>query len=330
MKIYKKLAILLTVFTLGLTLSACDMDSEQPVQFAAGDWASILIHNEIAMYIVEQGYGVEAEQTITATPVQIENLRNGSFHVNLEMWKANLATYDEDTEQGYYHQVSVNFEDPGQGIWIPQYLQDSHEIYTLQDLIEHKDLFLHPETNDPDKGLIYGGPEGWAATDFLVTKFSNEEAYGDFVDNFEFIPMGSTATLNTALQNAYDNEEPWAGYHWAPTWPHAVMDLVYLPDEVDYDPDVHEEEALGDLPAGNVTVVVTDSFEEDYPEIYEFISNYATSTELTSEMILQMVENEDWEEYDVAIWFLQNYEDVWSEWVPEDVAQRVNDALENE
>ncbi len=330
MKIFRKMAIFVAVMTLGLTLAACDSDRQDPVHFAAGDWASILIHNEIAMYIVEHGYEMEATQTITSTPVQIESLRNGSFHVNLEMWAANIATYEDDIAGGYYHEISTNFVDPGQGVWIPGYLQDEYDIQTLQDLLDHKDLFLHPETDDPDKGLIYGGPEGWAATAFLVTKFSNEDAYPGFVENFEFIPMGSTAALNSTLQSAYDNEEPWAGYHWAPTWPHAVMDLRFLPDEVEYDPDVHEEEALGDLPAGDVTIVATDGFEADYPEIHQFISNYTTSTELTSKMILQTVENDDMDEYDVAIWFLLNYEDVWSQWVPEDVVEKVKAALENE
>ena len=329
MKAFKRLAVLTTAIALTFALAACDTDRQEPVHLAAGDWSSILVHNEVAMYIIEHGYGQEVEQTIADTPIQVESLRNGSFHVNLEMWKANLPTYHDDTADGLYHEVAVNFVDPGQGIWIPRYLQESHDIYTLQDLLDHKELFEHPEA-EGDRGLIYGGPEGWAATNFLLTKFENDEHYPEFAENWEFFPMGSTAALNSTLQDAYENEEPWVGYHWAPTWPHAVMDLVRLEDELDYDPDLHETHAVGDLPAGEVTVVWTDGFDEMYPEVAEFIGNYQTSTDITSEMIFQMVDNEDWEERDAAIWFLQNHEDVWTEWIPEDIADNVRAALENE
>ena len=185
------------------------------------------------------------------------------------------------------------------------------------------------EESEP-RGIIYGGPQGWAATEFLSTKFDNEEDYGELIQNFEFYPVGSSATLNSTLQTAYDNEEPWVGYHWAPTWPHAVMDLRYLQDDLEYDADLHETHGLGDLPAGDVTVVVTDGFDGEYPEIYEFISNYETTTEITSEMINWMVNEapDDAEEADAAIWFLENHEDIWTQWLPEDVASNVQTALD--
>lgn len=329
MKLFKKLAALTAVFTLSFSLAACAGGDDDTIVLAAGDWESIQIHNEIAMYIMEHGYDQEAEQTIATTPIQIESLRNGSFDLNLEMWKANLPTYEEDTEAGEYEEVAVNFIDPGQGIYIPGYLQDEYNIQTIQDLNDHKELFEHPEA-EGDKGLIYGGPEGWAATAFLNTKFENEEDYPELTENFEFYPQGSTATLNATLQQAYDDEEPWAGYHWAPTWPHAVMDLRYLEDELDYVADDHETRAVGDLPAGDVTVVVTDGFQDSYPEIYDFLSNYETSTEITSNMINYSQENEDSENIDAALWFLNEHEDLWTTWVPQDVADKVLDALANE
>ncbi len=329
MKLFKKFYAFLAVSALALTLAACDADGGGgTVELASGDWESIEIHNEIAMYIMEHGYDQEAEATVADTPIQFESLRNGSFHVNLEAWVANLTYYDGDIEDGYYHEHQTNFIDPGQGLYIPGYLQDEYEIYTIQDLHDHKELFEHPEA-EGDRSLIYGGPLGWAATNYLETKFTNDEDYPEFAENWEFYPQGSMNTLNQTLQNAYENEEPWVGYHFAPTWPHAVFDLRYLEDELDYDADKHESHAVGDLPAGDVTVVTTDGFDEEFPEIYEFISNYATSTEITSD-IIRAHDEYDLTEREAAIWFLQEYEDVWTEWVDEDVASLVLDALEGE
>jgi glycine betaine/proline transport system substrate-binding protein len=328
MKLFKKITALAAVFTLTFSLAACAGGSDDTITLAAGDWESVQIHNEIAMYIMEHGYDQDAEQVIADTPAQVASLRNGSFHMLLEMWQANVSTYDDDIAAGEYHEVSVNFIDPGQGLYIPKYLQDEYNIHTIQDLNDHKELFEHAEATG-DKGLVFGGPEGWAATDFLNTKFSNEEDYPELSQNFEFYPMGSTAVLNQRLQQAYDNEEPWVGYHWAPTWPHAVMDLVFLEDEIEYVAEDHETRAVGDLPAGDVTVVVTDGFEEDYPEIHAFISNYATSTTITSE-IINYAQGEGIENRDAAIWFLENYQEVWTEWVPQDVQDKVLDALANE
>lgn len=335
MNFFKKFLVLTASLTLVISLSACaDTDGpngeeKDPVELAAGDWESIQIHNEIAMYIMEHGYDQDSNQNIASTPAQVESLRNGSFDAALEMWAANVSTYDDDIADGEYHELGVNFVDPGQGLYIPGYLQDEYGIETIQDLVPHKDLFEHPEASG-DKGLIYGGPEGWAATDFLNTKFQNEEDYPELTENFEFYPMGSTATLNAELVTAYEDEEPWVGYHWAPTWPHAIMDLRYLEDELDYVKEDHETRAVGDLPAGDVTVVVTDGFQDEYPEIYDFFDNYETTTELTSEIINYKQEQDDAENIDAAIWFLNEHQDTWTQWVPEDVQDKVLDALANE
>jgi glycine betaine/proline transport system substrate-binding protein len=328
MNLFKKLTATVAVLTLTFSLAACAGGDDDEIILSAGDWESVQIHNEIAMYIMDHGYDQAAEQVIADTPAQVSALRNGSFQVLTEMWAANVSTYNADIAAGEYHEVSVNFIDPGQGLYIPKYLQDSEDIDTLQDLEDKSDLFQHPEATG-DKGLVFGGPEGWAATDFFNTKFSNEGDYPELSENFEFYPMGSTAVLNQRLQQAYDNEEPWVGYHWAPTWPHAVMDLVFLKDDLDYVAEDHETRAVGDLPTGDVTVVVTDGFEEDYPEIFDFFSNYSTSTTITS-AVINYAQGEGIENRDAAIWFLNEYEDVWTEWVPQNIEDKVLDALASE
>ncbi len=328
-KIYR-IFTLLALITFSLTLAACDYEGRQdPIQLAGGNWESIEVHNAIAGFILEHGYDTPYESTALDVTAMVTAMSSGSLDVNIEMWRENIPSYRDDIEEGLYHEINVNFIDPGQGIWIPQYLQDDYGIYTIQDLEGHHELFEHPEAEE-GKGIVFGGPEGWLVTDFLHTKFNNEDDYPFLVEHFDFYSVGSVPTLNTTLQNAYEDEKPWAGYHWAPTWPHAVMDLVRLDDDLEYDLELHDTHAHGNLPAGDVVVAVRDGFEDDHPELFDFFSNYSTSEEITSEILNYLQANEDADIEDAAMWFFSEYEDLWTEWVPEDVADRVRDALNNQ
>ena len=108
------------------------------------------------------------------------------------------------------------------------------------------------------------------------------------------------------------------------------MDLVRLDDDLEYDLELHDTHAHGNLPAGDVVVAVRDGFEDDHPELFDFFSNYSTSEEITSEILNYLQANEDADIEDAAMWFFSEYEDLWTEWVPEDVADRVRDALNNQ
>lgn len=49
-----------------------------------------------------------------------------------------------------------------QGWFIPKYVADAHpDIKTIKDALQHPDLFPDPE--DPSKGAVFNGPEGWGA-----------------------------------------------------------------------------------------------------------------------------------------------------------------------
>ena len=67
---------------------------------------------------------------------------------------------------------------------------------------------------------------------------------------------------------------------------------------------------------------------EKAPEVVEFLKNYKTSSELTNEMLAYMQEN-DARADETAIWFLQKYEELWTQWLPEDIASKVKEALQS-
>lgn len=316
--LFKKLMFLTVAALAVFTLSACDEGEE--IVFGQGDWDSNEFHDEVARFIIEHGFDIRTRSITTDTAVTIQALRTGDVDVSMEIWSDNIPSYASDLEAGEYQFLSVNFDDNAQGLYIPRFLYDAHPgLRSVQDLPDYVHLFPHPENDD--KGIIYGGPEGWAATAFLQLKM---EVYG-LDEYFEFRTIDSNAILSATIADAFRNEEPWVGYNWEPTWVLGVYDLVLLEDS-----EYSEEnfaDGIGAFPSVSVDVVVTNDFEDRFPEVATFLRQYTTSSDLTSEALGYMIENEV-EADAAALWFLDTHRDLWTSWLPDDVAQRVLDALD--
>jgi len=321
----KKFFLFFLIILTSLLHVACQYDTEEIV-IGEGDWQSNEFYNQIAKVIIEEGYGKEVTITKVDTPLLVQSLKGQSIHVNTETWSDNIPTYYSDIEEGFYEELAVNFDDNIQGIFIPKYLADEYDIEYIEDLVDHKELFPDPDTTgwDPDvhKALVYGGTDGWAVTEFLINKFNNYEVYPDLVENFNFRPIDSTAILNSILTNKYNNEEPWVGYNWMPTAIMGKLDMVMLKDEHPYD----FEQGTGNPPTNNVTVVATKGFRDDYPEITAFLENFQTSSQVASDALAYMEENE-LSAAETAQWWLKNNVSYWEEWVNEDVVNKVLDAI---
>ncbi len=313
----KTISLFLIVLSV-LMLSACDRGMQE-ITLGEGDWDSNAFHSQVAKFIIENGYDTKVNVVVADTAIMIATLTSGDMDAALEIWSDNIPTYNQDIADGHYEQVAVNYADNEQGLYIPRYLQEEYPgLVTVEDLADYAHLF--PDSEGSGKGVIYGGPEGWLATEFLHNKV---ELYG-LDEHYVFRPIDSNATLSATLASAYRDEEPWVGYNWEPTWIMGIFDMVLLEDHP-YDPDDFAI-GRGAFPSVDVTVVVRSDFSEDFPDIYAFFQNYETSTELTNIALAYMQEN-DAEASETAIWFLETYEDIWSEWVPEDVYLKVMDAL---
>ncbi|MDY0210790.1 MAG: glycine betaine ABC transporter substrate-binding protein [Acholeplasma sp.] len=308
---------LLLLSTFALLVTAC-MPKEKTIKFGEGDWDSNAIHDQIAKYIIEKGYDTKVEIVLADTSLMVSALKAGNIDVTLEMWTDNIVTYDQDIKDGYYEELSVNFADNKQGLYIPKYLQEQYpDLVTVEDLKDYVHLFPDPDSN---QGIIYGGPEGWSATEFLHKKMA---LYG-LDDYYNFKPIDSNAILSATLKSAYDKQEPWVGYNWEPTWVMGIYDLVLLED-TDYSA---EKFLVGDgaFPSTDVTVVVRDGFKDEHEAVYTFLSNYETSTEITNLGLAYMQENEV-EADQAALWFLKTYESMWTTWVTEEAKTKILNSL---
>jgi len=322
-KLWKKVAVFVAAIVLVGTLAACNSDGSKTIEIGQGDWESNEFHDAVASYIIENGYGVETNINSVDTPVMVQSLITGDIDLTTEMWTDNVASYHDDVAAGHYESISTNFDDNWQGIYIPQYLADENPgLQTVQDLPDYAHLF--PTADGGDLPVIYGGPSGWAITAFLDAKV---ETYG-LDEHFEFRPLESTATLNATLTDAYNSEEAWLGYQWEPTWIMGQLDMFLLEDEEPYDSDTVDQ-GIGLMPAIPVTIAVTDGFEEEYPEIHAFLSNYETSSAITSEALAYM-QDEDASPEETAVWWLYNNQVIWTTWLSDDALDLVLAELEED
>ncbi len=323
------LVTILVVIVVVLSLSV-NAVAQETVVFADAGWESIRFHSYVAGIIMEEGYGYEMDMVSGSTPVTLMGLRQGDIDVEMEMWTSNIAKiYNEALESGDIVEVGINFDGNTQGFYVPTYVIEGDakrniepiapELQTVKDLKNYWQVFEDEE--DPTKGRIYGSPPGWAVDEILRTKV---ETYG-LDEYYNYFSPGSDTALAAAIVSAYDRGESIVAYYWEPTWIMGMLDMTLLEDEP-YSEELWNNGYACEFEAMEIAIAANADFVEGAPELAEFLSRYHTTEQLTNEALAYMMENET-DEKDAAIWFLKNREDVWTQWVSEDVAQKVKNSL---
>ncbi|ALX48746.1 ABC transporter substrate-binding protein [Lentibacillus amyloliquefaciens] len=309
--------------------SASNVDT---LVFADAGWNSIRVHNSIAQKIIEEGYGIDTEVTPGSTAATVQGLREGDIDIYMELWTDNIKeVYNEAIEAGDFEKVSTNFDDNEQGIYVPTYVIEGDEergiepmapdLETVEDLKNYPELF--EDEAEPGKGRLINAPSGWAVEKAITQKM---ETYG-LNDSFVNFKPGSDAAIVASLADAYDAGEAWVGYYWSPTAVTAKYDLTLL-EEPEYDPEVYEETKGTELPPNDVVVGVHKDIPDAAPDVVDFLSNYETNSALTEQALDYMNENEDASAEEAAEWWMKENEDVWTSWVPDDIAETVKQSLE--
>ncbi|MBS4224262.1 ABC transporter substrate-binding protein [Lederbergia citrea] len=329
----RKISMFLLVSML-VFLTACSgsasKDSIKVIKFADAGWDSIRVHNSIAQTIIEEGYGYDTEVTSGTTAATVQALEQGDINVYMELWTDNIReVYEKAIEKGKIIKASTNFADNAQGLYVPTYVIEGDkergiepvapDLKTVEDLAKYPEIFKDPEDNK--KGRIIGAPSSWVVSEHLETKV---ETYG-LDDKFNYLAPGSDSAIVASLAGAYKKGEPWVGYYWSPTWVTASYDLTLLEDNP-YDEKVWEENKGTEFPPNDVVVAVHKDLPNQAKEVVEFLENYETSNELT-ENALEYMEANDVEADEAAKWWMKEHEDVWTKWVPSDVAEKVKAAL---
>ena len=304
------------------------------VTLSSFSWQSAEAMAGVDKFILANGYGCNA--TIIAgdtVPTITAMIEKGQPDIAPEATPSLLGdVYTKGAAEGRIGQIGTAISD-GQvsGWYIPQYVADAYpEIKTVDDAMKHPDLFPSPE--DPSKGAVIQGPQGWGDTVVTAQLFKALEADKK---GYVLIPSGSAAALDGAITKAYERKQGFIAAYWAPTSLLVKYPMVRLEG-------AHDAEEWArctskqDCPdpktnywkAAEMVTLASDKFSkrDDVAEVKEYLSKRSWTQAEVSKVMLWMTENQANGE-DGAKWFIKNMPEVWTKWVPADVAEKVNGGL---
>ncbi len=325
----QKLGTKLLMVALGaiLILSSfvgCGAASKETIVLGELPWDTAMVGNQIVVFILEHGYGYDTEIVPGQTIPLWQGLKQGDLDLQMEVFpNAQLTAYNEAMAEGSVVKLGETYFTT-QGWYVPTYMIEDGllpEGFSTEDMPDYWELFKDPE--DQTKGILYSGVPGWEAEKTTTIKF---ETLG-LDEYYNMLPVGSDAALLASMASAYEQGKAWLGYYWSPTWVLGVYDMTRITEPIPYDVDLWEPDRACDWSVDVCeTAANAEWLETADPEIVSFLQKFITSTEVCNAYLLHMHETGDAAE-DTAIWYLEEYESIWTQWVSSDVASKVKAAL---
>lgn len=318
---------------LALSTSAQAADCGK-VTIADMNWSSASLMANVDRFILEHGYGCDAELVPGDTMPTITSMtEKGEPDIAPELWSNSAReVIEKGVAENKLSVAGVSLSDGGEeGFWVPKYMVDADpSMATIDGIMAKAKLFEHPE--DPDRSAFMGCPAGWncqisAANLFAAMKM--EDA------GFELLDPGSSAGLSGSIARAYEREKAWFGYYWAPTAVLGKYEMV----KVDFGSGVDKQHFVDCItqegcespkptmyPPSPVDTVTTGEFASRAPEAYGYLGKRSFKNAQMNVLLAWMEENQA--DGDIAMeHFLTNYESTWTPWVSADVASKVKKAL---
>jgi glycine betaine/proline transport system substrate-binding protein len=302
------------------------------ITVAEMNWASAEMLAHIDKVVLENGYGCEVELVSGDTmPTATSMIEKGEPDVAPELWiNAVRIALDAATEEGRLHYAAEVFSEGGvEGWWIPQYIADANpDIQTVEDALNRADLFPHPEG---DGAALYSCPSGWNCQLSTNNLF---KAFGAEAKGFRLVDPGSGAGLSGSISKAFDQEEGWIGYYWAPTailgkYPMKQLSFDVPHDKNEWDTCTAKEDCLdpqkNSWTVSSVYTVVTDNFKQEAGVGMDYIAKRALPNSTINELLAWKEDNQATGE-DAAYHFLVNYAE-WHNWVDGSAKAKIQSAL---
>ncbi|MEL0630276.1 ABC transporter substrate-binding protein [Psychromonas aquatilis] len=304
------------------------------VTIADMNWNSATLIAHVDRFILEHGFDCDAELVPGDTmPTGSSMIEKGQPDIAPEFWSNSMRdALDKGVAEGRIAYAGQTLIEGGEeGFWVPAYMVEKEpSLATIEGIKANAKLFKHPE--DPEKSAFMGCPAGWNCqiSTSQLFKALNLEASG-----FELLDPGSGAGLSGSIAKAYEREEAWFGYYWAPTSVLGKYDMV----KVDFGSGIDKEEfetcttqidclepKVTMYPPSAVESVVTAEFAERAPEVIEYLNARSFTNDQMNGLLAWMEDEQADGEYAVEH-FLSDYESTWSAWVDTATADKIKKAL---
>lgn len=322
-----------TAFTAALLGGGAAHAACGEITLASFSWQSSEAMTYVDQLILSKGYECTVDVVAGDTVPTITSLiEKGQPDVVPEATPSLLGeVYTNGVSEGRVSQIGTAISD-GQvsGWYIPQYIADAHpEIKSVADAVAHPELFPAPE--DASKAGVIQGPQGWGDT---VVTAQLYKALDLDSKGFTLVPSGSAAALDGAIAKAYERQQGFIAAYWAPTSLLVKYPMVRLTG--DHDPAEWARcTSIQDCPdpkvnywkeAEMVTLASSKFAASADPAVMTYFGTRSWTQAEVSAVMAWMTENQA-NGADGAKWFLENMQDVWTKWVPADVAEKIKSAL---
>ena len=289
------------------------------------NWASALLQNRIAQYIVEHGYGYPTDVKFGATLPLFEGLQRGDTDVTMEIWLPNQdEAWNKAREEGAVLSVGKSLGQDWQSAFvIPAYLQEQYpELDSVEDLTnpEYKALFQTAETGD--KARLVSCVIGWACE---AVNAAQVEGYG-LSDHVQIVNPGDGAALNADINGAYERQEPWLGYQWGTNDPALKLDLVRL-EEPAYSDECWFTTKACAYEDATILIAVNPDLPGEAPDVVNMLRNWDFNIGIYKAVVQWQDQNPDADTKDTALWWLTTNQGIWSGWVTDDAEAAIMAAL---
>tara|TARA_E500000331_G_scaffold140250_1_gene137106 strand:- start:581 stop:1618 length:1038 start_codon:yes stop_codon:yes gene_type:complete len=307
---------------------------------AEQNWASAELMANVDKVILEEGYGCEVELVPGATMPTFTSMNDkGTPDMNPEQW-AN-AVYEPLKVAVKEKRIFVANGAPitglGEGWWLtPGSIEKHPELkgMTALQILERPDLF--PDKEDPSKGAFVGCPAGWGCQLANANLFV---AYEMEKKGWKLIDPGSAAGLDGTISKASDSGKPWFGYYWNPTSMVGKYGLIPVDFGVEFAGRDNWDNCIM-KPAGEcaspkptawtkseVNSLITKSFKEKAGKgPTKYVEKRTYPGEVMNGMLVYMADNQA-KGSDAAVEFLVRFPDIWTKWVPADVADKIRKGI---
>ena len=270
---------------------------------ASMNWQSAELMANLDQFILNEGYGCDAE--IVAAGIK----------------------------DGKIVEMARSLSDGGQQGWfIPRYMLDEHpNLNKISEILAHPELFPAPE--DASKGAVFNGPAGWGGT-IVTTQLA--KAFDIEGHGFTLVDTGSAAGLDGSMAKAYEQKAPWLGFYWAPTSMLGKYDMV--PVDFGMANDMAEWKRCTSVadcpdpkpnafPVDNVFTLIASDFAKDADQgVLDYLKKRSWGNDTVNKMMAWMTDNQATGE-EGAREFLRTHEEMWTQWVSPEAAEKIKSAL---
>ncbi|NQZ93620.1 MAG: ABC transporter substrate-binding protein [Moritella sp.] len=304
------------------------------VTIADMNWNSATLIANIDRFILEHGFDCDAELVPGDTmPTGTAMIEKGQPDIAPEFWSNSMkSALDQGVKDGRIRYAGVTLSDGGEeGFWVPAYMVEKDpSLATIAGIKANAKLFEHPE--DPSKSAFMGCPAGWNCQISTSQLF---DAMDLAASGFDLIDPGSGAGLSGSIAKAYEREEAWFGYYWAPTAVLGKYKMVKVDfgtgiDEKHFKECITQNDCLTPkatmYPPSAVDSVVTEAFAARAPEVMAYLAARSFKNAQMNELLAWMEDQQADGEYSVEH-FILNYEDTWSQWVDSATAKKIKKAV---